>query len=274
MGNGEELGRVYRRRLIEMASSGRGVALPRRYTKADLRVFTVAEARRFLAGGGSRDPQTDAALAWELLYRLEPDLYDRLIRAEPIHPAVLDWLPHHAGIIVEVGAGTGRLTAALLGRCDQLIAIEPAAPLRALLVTRLEQYAAGRLRVVQGFFDRLPIPDRSADVVIACSALTPDPAHGGEAGLREMERICGTGGQVVIVWPNDVNWLTARGYRYRSFRGEMHMAFASLDEAIELATVFYPDAVAEIRRRGDRRVPYDVVGVNPPCDLAYKEIAA
>lgn len=257
-----------------MVTSRRGIALPRRYTKADLRVFTAAEARRFLANGGSRDPQTDAALAWELLYRLEPDLYDRLIRAEPIHPAVLDWLPRRAGPIVEVGAGTGRLTAALLDRCDQLIAIEPAAPLRALLVARLEHCAGGRLRVAQGFFDSLPIPDRSADLVIACSALTPDPAHGGDAGLREMERVCRTGGQVVIVWPNDVQWLTARGYRYRSFPGEMYMGFASLDEAVELAGVFYPDAVAEIRRRGDRRVPYDVVGVNPPCDLAYKEIAA
>jgi hypothetical protein len=54
----------------------------------------------------------------------------------------------------------------------------------------------------------------------------------------------------------------------------MHMTFASLDEAIELATVFYPEAVADIRRRGDRSVPYDMVGVNPPRDVAYKEIAA
>jgi SAM-dependent methyltransferase len=237
-------------------------------------VFTAAEARRFLANGGSRDPQTDAALAWELLYRLEPDLYDRLIQAESIHPAIVDWLPRHAGTVVEVGAGTGRLTAVLLERCNELIAIEPAAALRALLVTRLEHYAGGRLRAVQGFFDGLPVPDRSADLVIACSALTPDPAHGGEAGLREMERVCGAGGRVVIVWPNDVGWLTARGYRYRSFPGEMHMTFASLDEAIELATVFYPDAVADIRRRGDRSVPYDMVGVNPPRDVAYKEIAA
>jgi SAM-dependent methyltransferase len=255
-----------------MVTSRRRVALPRRYTKADLGVLTAAEARRFLAHGSDPDPQSDVALAWELLYRLEPDLYDRLSRAEPVHPAILDWLPHRAGTIVEVGAGTGRLTVALLDRCDELIAVEPAAPLRALLATRLQHHAAGRLRVVHGFFDSLPVPNQSSDVVIACSAFTPDPAHGGEAGLTEMERVCAAGGKVVIVWPNHVTWLKEHGYRYRTFPGEMRMEFATLDEAIELAAVFYPDAVPAIRRRGDRRVPYDFLGVNPPCDVAYKEI--
>ena len=44
-------------------------------------MLTRDEARRFLAGGID-DPRTDITLAWELLYRLEPELYDRLISAE------------------------------------------------------------------------------------------------------------------------------------------------------------------------------------------------
>jgi len=251
----------------------RGVALPRRYTKADLCVFTEEEARRFLRRGDG-DPQHDIELAWELLYRLEPDLYDRLIQAEPIHPAILGWLPRHAGTIVEVGAGTGRLTAALIDRCDRLIAVEPAPSLRAILAARLRHRTGGRLRLVHGFLDGLPVPDGSADLVIACSVVTPDPAHGGEAGLAEMERVCAPRGRAVIVWPNHLGWLAAHGYRHHSFPGEMRMEFASLEEAVELAEIFYPHAVAEIRRRGDRRVPYDVVGANPPRDLVYKEIAA
>jgi SAM-dependent methyltransferase len=257
-----------------MVTSQCGIPLPRRYTRADLRALTSEEARRFLRGDGC-DPQADTALAWELLYRLEPDLYDRLIRAEPLHPAILDWLPRRARTIVEVGAGTGRLTAALIDRCDHLIAIEPAAALRRRLAARLGHQAGGRrLDVLYGFFDRVPVPDRSADLVIACSALTPDAAHGGDAGLVEMERVCAAGGQVVVVWPNHPGWLAARGYQYQVFPGPMRMEFESLDEAIELAEIFFPHASAEIRRRGDRRVPYDVLGVNPPCDLAYKEIAA
>ena len=50
------------------------------------------------------------------------------------------------------------------------------------------------------------------------------------------------------------------------------MEFASLDEALELAGVFHPEAVEEIRRRGSPRVPYEVVDVNPPRDLAWRRV--
>jgi hypothetical protein len=39
-----------------------------------------------------------------------------------------------------------------------------------------------------------------------------------------------------------------------------------------MARIFYPGAVAEVRRRGRRRVPYDVLGMNPPRDLAFKTV--
>ena len=82
-----------------------GRELHTRYTAADLRVFTAEEARRFVPRGDG-DPRTDTVLAWELLYRLEPDLYDRLASAERLHPGILGWLPRSADRIVEVGAGT------------------------------------------------------------------------------------------------------------------------------------------------------------------------
>ena len=92
-------------------------------------MLTADEARRFVPHGAG-DPQTDIALAWELLYRLEPELYDRLVSAERLHPGVLGWLPHDVERIVEVGAGTGRLTLELIERAREVVAVEPAAPLR------------------------------------------------------------------------------------------------------------------------------------------------
>lgn len=256
-----------------MAASGRVGELSRRYTKEDLSVFNREEARRFLVSDS--DPQKEISLAWELLYRLEPELYDRLVRAEPIHAGILDWLPRHVARILEVGAGTGRLSAALIGRCDELIAVEPAAPLRPLLAKKLTPRSRDfRLQITPGFFDSLPVPDGWAELVVCCSALTPDPAHGGDAGLAEMERTCAAGGRVVLVWPNHQEWLARHGYTYESFPGEMTMEFASLAEAMDLAAIFYPHAVEQIRRRGTRFVPYDLLGVHPPRDLAYKEIDA
>jgi SAM-dependent methyltransferase len=236
-------------------------------------VLTQDEARRFLASG-TGDPRTDVTLAWELMYRLEPELYERLVSAERLHPGVIGWLPDSLERIVEVAAGTGRLTLELVHRAREVVAIEPAAPLRAILNRKLA--AADRAHPVQvthGFFDELPVADDCADVVIACSALTPAPEHGGEAGLAEMERVCRPGGCVVIVWPNEVRWLAEHGYRYVRFEGEMFVEFASREEAAELIEIFYPGALQEISRRDWRRVPYEVLGTNPPRDLAYKVIA-
>jgi hypothetical protein len=87
-----------------------------------------------------------------------------------------------------------------------------------------------------------------------------------------MERVCAPRGMVVIIWPNEPDWLVARGYRYLSFPGPMTMDFASLTEAVDIAAIFYPHAVAEIQARGEPCVPYDILGVNPPRDLAYKTV--
>jgi SAM-dependent methyltransferase len=249
-----------------------GRVLSARYTAADVAVLTEDEAQRFLSDG-SGDPRTDITLAWELLYRLEPELYERLISAERLHPGVIGWLPDKVERIVEVAAGTGRLTLELVGRARELVALEPAAPLREILNRKLARADHScRVEITGGFFDELPVADDCADLVVACSALTPMPGHGGEAGLAEMERVCRPGGRVVIVWPNELAWLAAHGYRYVRFEGQMFVEFGSHEEAAELIEIFYPDAVEEIRRRGSRRVSYELLGINPPRDLAFKVI--
>jgi SAM-dependent methyltransferase len=250
-----------------------------RYRVGDLDVLSQAEAARFLYPGA--DPQSDPELAWELLYRLEPGLYDRLATAERLHPALLAWLPDSAGRVVEVGAGTGRLTLELLGRARELVAVEPAAPLRAVLERKLDAVPARRDTLVRdGFFDALPLPDGWADLVVACSAFTPAPAHGGDAGLCEMERVCRPGGCVALLWPNALDYLASHGYRYASFAGEISAEFSSGRDAAELIEVFYPDATAELRAQCDswrsderpRRVSYEQLGVNAPRDVAFKVV--
>lgn len=249
-----------------------GRELRMRYAAADLVVLSRDEARRFIPRGGG-DPHADIGLAWELLYRLEPELYDRLASAERLHPGVLDWLPRDADTIVEVGAGTGRLTLELIHRAREVIAIEPAQPMRRILDQKLSRVDDRcRTRVIGGFFDRLPAADACADLVVACSVLTPEPRHGGDAGLAEMERVCKSGGCVAIVWPNHLDWLAARGYRYESFPGEMFLEFATPEEAVELTEIFYPQAAVAVRRRGLRRVSWDMLEANPPRDLAFKVI--
>ena len=250
-----------------------GRELRRRYTAADLRVLTREEASRFVPDGAG-DPQTDPVLAWELLYRLEPELYDQLAAVEHLHPGVVAWLPRRVDTIVEVGAGTGRLTLKLIDRGRAVVAIEPAMPLREILQRKLARARHGsRVQVIHGFFDDLPLPRDVADLVVACSAFTPTPAHGGEAGLSEMERVCRPGGCVAIIWPNNIDWLAAHGYRYVRFGGPMSVQFPSHEQAVELAQIFYPGAAEQIRQRKQRRVPFELLGINPPRDLAFKTLS-
>ncbi len=248
-------------------------ALASRYTAADLEVFTEAERDRFLYGG--EDPRSDVQLAWELLYRREPRLYDRLVSAERLHRDLVAWLPEGLERIVEIGAGSGRLTVELIDRARAVWAIEPAAPLRQLLREKLSRTTrGGRVRVIEGFFDDVPLADDFADLVVTCSAFTPDEAHGGERGLAEMQRVCRPGGLVAIVWPNNLEWLAARGYCHVCFAGDMSLEFGSPEEALELTQIFHPHAASAVRESRSRRVPYSAIGVNPPRDVAYKVISA
>ena len=236
-------------------------------------MLTRDEATRFVPDGGG-DPQTDITLAWELLYRLEPELYDQLVTAERLHPGVLGWLPRDTDRIVEIGAGAGRLTLELIDRGREVVAIEPAMPLRQILRRKLAQADRGdRAEVTHGFFDDLPVASGFADLVVACSVLTPAAGHGGDVGLAEMERVCRPGGCVAIIWPNNLDWLADRNYQYVSFPGPMSVEFTSHREAVELAEIFYPKAAEEVRRRGRRQVPFEVLAINPPRDLAFKVLA-
>jgi hypothetical protein len=53
----------------------------------------------------------------------------------------------------------------------------------------------------------------------------------------------------------------------------MSVEFGSYLEAVELAGIFFPGAVDKVRRLGKRSVPFEVLGINPPRDLAFKVLA-
>jgi SAM-dependent methyltransferase len=244
-----------------------------------LSVFTGPERDRFLgphgvdgmlamSGDESAWRRVAPHVVWQLLYRKEPDLYERLIAGERVHPQILEWLPRRIERCVEIAAGSGRLTVDLAPRCAELVAVEPAKPLRRLLATKLAR--SGNVECRHGFFDAIPVDDDWADVVISLSALTSEEWHGGEAGLAEMARVARPGGLIVLVWPSEPDWLRERGFDYVEFGGDMCVEFASVHEAIAVAKIFYPHAVDAIKRRGSARVPYHLFGVSPPRNLAWK----
>lgn len=69
----------------------------------------------------------------------------------------------HDDVVVDVGAGTGKLTAQLANRSDRVWALEPSADMRAGFVQALPDFPLGRL--LDGSGESLPIADASVDVL-------------------------------------------------------------------------------------------------------------
>jgi SAM-dependent methyltransferase len=124
-------------------------------------------------------------------------------RARPSYPqAVLDALPLHEGaVIVDVAAGTGKLTRQLAASPATVVAIEPVAAMRAIAATFAPTAA--------GSAERLPLRAGSVDAVTVAQAF-----HWFDApvALAEIHRALKPGGTLLMVW-NDrdqrVPWVTA-----------------------------------------------------------------
>ena len=107
-------------------------------------------------------------------------------RARPSYPAaVLDLLPSN-GTIIDVAAGTGKLTRMLPG---DVVAIEPVAAMRSIAAT----FAA----TVAGTAERLPLRDACADAVTVAQAF-----HWFDApvALAEIARVLRPFGTLLLVW--------------------------------------------------------------------------
>lgn len=115
-------------------------------------------------------------------------------RGRPPYPAqAVDWLlPDHPRDVVDLGAGTGKLTRALTERDVHVTAVEPSEDMLAELVAALPEVAA-----VAGAAEKIPLPDGSADCVLVAQAW-----HWVDAGLAlpEVARVLRPGGRLGLVW--------------------------------------------------------------------------
>src|SRR3982751_2881891 len=88
-------------------------------------------------------------------------------RARPSYPdEVVDWLLEGVdGPVVDVGAGTGKLTAALAARRDGVVTVEPDDGMRAVLAAQLPTVDSH-----PGSAEDLPLGDASAGLVTMAQA--------------------------------------------------------------------------------------------------------
>jgi SAM-dependent methyltransferase len=119
------------------------------------------------------------------------DVYERGRPAYP--PEALAWLvPATTRHIVDLGAGTGKLTRGLYERGLDVVAVEPSDGMRRELTRVLPD-----VRAVAGSAEDIPLPDGSVDTVISGQAWHwVDP----ERAVPEVARVLVPGGHLALVW--------------------------------------------------------------------------
>jgi ubiquinone/menaquinone biosynthesis C-methylase UbiE len=137
-------------------------------------------------------------------------------RARPEYPAeAVDWLiPDGAKTVLDLGAGTGKLTRALVARGLGVTAVDPSPRM-------LEQLTASLpgATVREGTAEDIPLPDASVDAVLVAQAwhwVDQDVA------LPSVARVLKPGGTLALVWnlrDERVDWVKA-------LTGAMHIANA------------------------------------------------
>jgi ubiquinone/menaquinone biosynthesis C-methylase UbiE len=220
------------------------------------------------------------AFFWELIYWKTPDLYEELTAGERLHSGIFQALRADlAGkTVLDAGAGSGRASfECRRSDAERVYAVEPSPGLLHLLRKKIS--ASGEQEHIiplSGRFDHLPLPDKSVDTVISCSAFTAADEQGGEPGLAEIRRVLRTGGKVIIIWPRteDHDWFEQHGFHYVTLPvdGEMFVSFRSLDSALHCAQLFYahnPAVYEYLLRSRKPEVPFSVIGINPPRDYFW-----
>jgi ubiquinone/menaquinone biosynthesis C-methylase UbiE len=123
------------------------------------------------------------------------DAYDR---ARPDYPPeAVEWLLRTLGVatggtVVDLAAGTGKLTRLLARARARVIAVEPAPGMLARLRNLLPDVEAH-----EGTAEAIPLPDGSADAVTVAQAFH---WFAREDALAEIQRVLRPGGRLGLVW--------------------------------------------------------------------------
>ena len=123
----------------------------------------------------------------------------RRLRARPSRlPARgVEWLVEQLELgpgrtVLDVGAGTGKLTRELVGSGATVVAVEPVPAMRAVL-----ERVVPEARALEGTAEALPVDDGGVDAIVVAQAFH---WFDGPAALAEFHRVLALGGRFALIW--------------------------------------------------------------------------
>jgi len=136
-------------------------------------------------------------LVWELaellIYNRHPDIYDsRIILGWNIND-ILSVTSIRDKVVIDAGAGSGRVAFKTVGDASMVFAVEPCASLRNFIIEKGIKRNVSNLFVVDGFLHLIPLPNGFADVLITSNAI----GWNLDDELNEIERVVKPGGYAI-----------------------------------------------------------------------------
>lgn len=166
------------------------------WVDAELARAAAMRGGQALSAGELRMAEVKALAALEdlLVYALDPAVYDRLEFLGWDSTELTGLLDFCGKRVLDIGAGTGRLSFALTGLAETVWAVEPVANLRDYMRARAAGLGLRNFYAVDGAITAIPFPDGFADAVVGGHVFGDDPA--GE--YAELARVTRPGGMVIL----------------------------------------------------------------------------
>lgn len=219
------------------------------------------------------------------IYQSEGDRYEALISREDYQgniPRAVDEIINVSGLdVLDLGAGTGRLTLMLAPRVNTIRAFDASGEMLRVCRERLLATGLSNWQVDVADHRQLPIPDHSADLVVSGWSVAylvvwhPETYRDELAKwMDEMKRVLRPGGQIILFeslgtgneTPIQLEhlkdyypWLDEAGFQKKWIRTDYQ--FDSVDEAADLAGFFFGEEMADGIREKQSAILPECTGV-------------
>ncbi len=154
-----------------------------------------------------------------LVYVVDPAAYD----AQPFlawdSDELLSLTDFTQKIVIDVGAGTGRLALTVADTAAHVYAVEPVASLRSYLREQAANKGLTNVYPVDGLMSQIPFPDRFSDITMAGHVFGGSPGE----EYQELLRVTKPGGMIILCpGTNDENnsvheFLVSNGFKWSTF---------------------------------------------------------
>lgn len=204
----------------------------------------------------------------EQIYLNQAGDYDFMVSKQPDLSSVIKEIrPFHGLDILDLGAGSGRLSAMLAKEARSLICTDNSPSMLALLERKLEEQGAARhWQTIVADHRQLPIPDKSVDLAISgwsigylANSANPGWRENLERIISELYRVVRKNGTIVILetlgtgteTPNPPEILknyyssleTDYGFHHKWIRTDY--TFHNVEEAQASTAFFFGEAIAQ-----------------------------